>query len=113
MHCPVYVVPSCGWENMSTVAAVTKATIGNPPDVEPATELLTAHSNDPDLAIVRSWLEEGAQAPDLVNVLLWESERGRFLAATREIGQTFYHVFSRPILCHGTRLPGSRRTCCS
>src|SRR6218665_2974348 len=89
MHCPVYVVPSCGWENMSTVAAVTKATIGNPPDVEPATELLTAHSNDPDLAIVRSWLEEGAQAPDLVNVLLWESERRKVFSSHQRDWEDF------------------------
>lgn len=38
---------------------------------------------------MRSWLEEGAQAPDLVNVLLWESERGKVFSSHQRDWEDF------------------------
>src|SRR6218665_1787640 len=62
----------CGVDESDTVAAVTELASENPPDAAVSEDLLSAQLNDPDLAQVRSWFVDGAQAPDLVGVL-WES----------------------------------------
>ena len=61
----------CGWEEREIVAAVTE--VPDPPlagaNAEPLESMEDAQRNDPDLIIVRSWLGEGAEAPDLVEIL--------------------------------------------
>ena len=65
----------CGWEDPATVAAVTEEPEPPTPgaDADPPHSLEKAQREDPDLGIVRSWLEEGAEIPELVE-LLQESE---------------------------------------
>src|SRR5688572_25604686 len=45
--------------------------VEQPVDIEPhpQEDLIKAQTEDPDLRVVRPWLEEGAQAPDLVDIL--------------------------------------------
>ena len=61
----------CGIDELGTVAAVTEAVVEQSVDIEPnpQEDLLRAQKEDPDLRVVRPWLEEGALAPDLVDIL--------------------------------------------
>ena len=61
----------CGWEDLGTVAAVTETSGDAPTSAEPdpGEDLIRAQGEDPDLRLVRPWLEDGAQAPALVDIL--------------------------------------------
>ena len=61
----------CDVDDASAVAAVTEAVPTQPLDIEPAPQeaLVKAQKEDPDLRVVRPWLEVGTQAPALVDIL--------------------------------------------
>ena len=61
----------CGLEDPVTVAAVIEISESAPPSIDddPLDHIEEIQREDPDLRIVRSWLGEGAEAPDLVEIL--------------------------------------------
>jgi transposase InsO family protein len=61
----------CGMETSAEVAAVTEVHGQTPASADdgPPDDLEKAQREDPDLSKVRSWLDDGAEAPDLVNIL--------------------------------------------
>lgn len=52
---------------MAAVTEVAEPVAGNE-EAGPSDSLEKAQSEDPDLSLARSWLEEGGQVPDLVHI---------------------------------------------
>lgn len=61
----------CGYGEQREVAAVMEIAddISSATTGDPAVSMKDAQTSDPDLGIVRRWLEDGASAPDLVEIL--------------------------------------------
>src|SRR5678815_497292 len=64
--------------------------VEQPVEIEPnpQEDLIRAQKEDPDLRVVRPWLEEGSQAPDLVDIL-----------RENEAVKVYWHQKDRLYLC--------------
>lgn len=92
-HMPYHQCSCEDWGEVAAVTEVVEPVIGNGETSLPDS-LEKAQGEDPDLSLVRSWLEEGGQVPDLVQIFTKTHPYANILAPTEQLylqGGVLYH----------------------